>query len=439
MKLPPSRRLVLRGAGGASIALPFLLSRQGDTKAAPAAPRRLFTLYFGEGLPAELTASGLDGPLASLAPFASKLAMVRGLKSHVDAPGSGHTQGSAAFACARDTTSASSKGGPSLDWVAQQAVAPATRFPVLSTGVYGGYFKDQTLRVVHSWRGAGKPNDPITDTLTLFETLFGRPERSPETRKRARLKASVLDVVMEDLRSLTSEASPHAPSVRALIKDHAEIVRDMEVRAIEESRRLEAPGEPIPAACDPARPEPLEAKSPATFPNYERVWPVLTDLLVTAMRCDLVRFGSVTLLGGGEEIGAKTPYGTVRNIHTDVFHRWPGEKTDVFKWVVSWTMDRIAAFLAKLDDPGYLTPGGGTLLDGTAVLIGTELGNPSTHQRDDMTFFLAGRSDRIRPGVHDFPARSDVDLYNTTLRALGVDHPFGDQRHFTGLLPITKG
>lgn len=32
--------------------------------------------------------------------------------------------------------------------------------------------------------------------------------------------------------------------------------------------------------------------------------------------------------------------------------------------------------------------------------------------------------------------RSDVDLYNTVLRALGVATPFGDMRRFSGVLPL---
>ena len=75
-----ARRRFLRGAGGAAIGLPFLLSREGSTRAQAAAPpERLITVFFAQGIPAVVRNNGLTGALAPLAPFQSKLTMVRGL------------------------------------------------------------------------------------------------------------------------------------------------------------------------------------------------------------------------------------------------------------------------------------------------------------------------------------------------------------------------
>src|SRR6185369_15024327 len=47
-----ARRQFLRGAGGAAIGLPFLLSKEGSTRAQVAAPpERLITVFFAQGIP----------------------------------------------------------------------------------------------------------------------------------------------------------------------------------------------------------------------------------------------------------------------------------------------------------------------------------------------------------------------------------------------------
>jgi hypothetical protein len=48
---------------------------------------------------------------------------------------------------------------------------------------------------------------------------------------------------------------------------------------------------------------------------------------------------------------------------------------------------------------------------------------------------IAGGGSHFRAGVHDFgDQRTDVDLYSTVARALGIGETFGDARHFTGHL-----
>jgi hypothetical protein len=62
---------------------------------------------------------------------------------------------------------------------------------------------------------------------------------------------------------------------------------------------------------------------------------------------------------------------------------------------------------------------------------------PTGHHLDDLTFLIVGGKGRFRPGTHETAGRSDVDLYNTVLRATGVPARFGDATKFAGYLPIT--
>ncbi len=54
----------------------------------------------------------------------------------------------------------------------------------------------------------------------------------------------------------------------------------------------------------------------------------------------------------------------------------------------------------------------------------------------DMPFWIAGGSKRFRSGEFKLSGRSDVELYTTILRGLGINAAFGDQAHYSQLLPL---
>jgi len=449
----------LRGAGGAAIALPFLLSREGSSRAQVGAPpERLITIYFGLGMPASLRSAGLTGALAPLAPFASKLTMIQGLDCHADSPNNGHSHGSAGFACGQSTPVVSSKGGPSLDWVVHEATrdpsGAETLLPTLSAGVSGGDNLDESIRYNHSWRGVNQPNLVILDTLILFETIFGAAPSlppagagDPAATLRARQRVSVLDAVLADYRHVMGDACGYSMSVRSTIANHLETVRELERRAVAIQMSLAGQGPDRAAACQVPAVAPTQMHSflgppigdlaPKTTPYFDEMWSVIVDLYVLALRCDLTRFGNLMVISGGDSYPFSSPNGNVDNIHEGGFHLW--FNTDVRPIVadaVQWNMTRIAAVLAQLDDPAYRDVDGGTLLDNTTVVIGTELGDDVVnHGLSDMPFWIAGGRGRFRAGELAVPGRSDVDLYNTILRGLGVSTLFGDPAYFQGLLP----
>lgn len=434
------RRRFLRGTGGVAVGLPFLLARPGDTRAAPTPPERLVTVFFGNGLPKEMSERGFDSPaLAPLRPHAPKLTMVRGVNVHAESPGNGHVKGSAGFACAMDTATYDTKGGPSLDWVVYKATGAATPLATLSTGVYGADDASQRMRIVHSWRGPKQPNEPIQDTLALFHHVFGGRQMlgtgPQDPARQARYRVSVLDAVLAEYKQVTSEASGYPAAVRSLVSDHLETVREVEKRAIELARAAAAPAG---SACKTPTPPPaldvLKDKRPE---HWDKAWPIMVELYVLALRCDLVRFGNMMVISGGDRFPFTCPAGSLANIHADGYHRWPGQNAAITLEAVKWKMAKIAHFLARLDDPAWREANGGTLLDNTTLVIGTELGDPAPHLRDDMTFLVGGARGRFRRGVFTMPrGTSDVDLYNTVLRGLGLDLKFGDQRYFKGQLPI---
>jgi hypothetical protein len=162
----------------------------------------------------------------------------------------------------------------------------------------------------------------------------------------------------------------------------------------------------------------------------------MVDLFVLALRCDLVRFGNLMIVSGGDRFPFDGPEGKLGNIHADAYHRWPRQNVPIMRAVVRWTMAKIALLLDRLDDTRHPDADGRTLLDNVTLVVGTELGDPAPHSRARMTYLVGGGRGRFRRGVHDLPGRNDVELYNTVLRGVGIERPFGDMRRFRDVLPI---
>jgi len=354
------------------------------------------------------------------------------------------------------TPSVSTKGGPSLDWVVHEATAADTLLPTLSAGVSAGDNADESIRYNHSWRGVDQPNLVILDTLQLFETIFGVVASlpppgvavDPAAVLKARQRVSVLDAVTADYQHVVSDAGGYPASVRSTISNHLETVRELERRAVTIQMSLAGAGPPRPPACQSPPAAPVEMHSylgpaigdllPKTTQYFDEMWSIMVDLYVLAMRCDLTRFGNLMVVSGGDSYPFSSPAGSLGNVHNDGFHQWANESVrPVVADDIEWVMTKIAAVLAKLDDPAFLDVDGASLLDNTTVVIGTELGDDvANHGLTDMPFWIAGGRGRFQPGV--FPiagGRSDVDLYNTVLRGLDIPTSFGDPTYFHGLLP----
>jgi len=328
--------------------------------------------------------------------------------------------------------------------------------PTLSAGVSAGDNLDESIRYNHSWRGVNQPNLVILDTLALFETIFGAVPSLPPAGAgaadpaavlRARQRVSVLDAVMADYRHVMSDAGGYSATVRATISSHLDTVRELERRAVAISLSLSGQGPTLSPACRTPGTAPVQMHSflgppvgdlaPKTTPYFDAMWSVMVDLYVLALRCDLTRFGNLMVISGGDSYPFSSAAGQVDNIHSNGFHLWGNpEVRPIVADDIQWAMTRVAAVLAQLDDPSYRDVDGATLLDNTTVVIGTELGDDVVnHGLTDMPFWIAGGRGRFRAGEVATPGRSDVDLYNTILRGLGVSTLFGDPAYFQGLLP----
>jgi hypothetical protein len=450
-----SRRQMLRGAGTVAIALPILPELARAAGAPARTPQRLITFFFGNGMPPDYTTAAFDSPvLKPLAPHAAKISLLRGLNNRSAPGGVGHphARGSSAFAVGYSNPSLESAGDRSLDVAAYQTWKPGTPFNTVATSLW--WWSEDTVRNTHSWEGKNRPNPGVTKPLDLFHRLFGgmemiAPAGSPEAAKAAKLRRyqkSVLDSVVEGYRYATSDAAGYSAETRMAIANHLESVRTLERRVVMVDQMgggaacasPMAPADIVPmqtcsSGCDTKGDTATHdaGGGQSKSGNWDMVWPLLSDLFVTAMRCDLMRCGNLTCTASGDRYNYQ---GQSTNVH-DLAHAWRPGGENGFNMSVTWLMGALAYFLKGMDDPSFTLPGGGTMLDNTAVLIGTEVSDPAPHSFSKMTFMLAGGGGVFKPGIYDYGDKSsEVDLYSTVSRSLGLGDKFGDVRYFTDYL-----
>jgi hypothetical protein len=452
-----NRRQVLRGAGSVAIALPLLSQlAPGRASAAGKTLQRFVTLYFGNGMPPAYSAPGFASPvLAPLAPHAAKIALIRGINNLAAPAGSGHphARGSSDFAIGYANPSVDTAGGVSLDFAAYNAWKPTTALSSLSTEMW--WWSQDFVRNTHSWQGVSRPNPGLTRPLAFFTQIFGSPmpaapAGSPQAAaalKQQRYQISVLDSVLDGYKTVTGAASPYGPAVRTTLSNHFDSVRALERRVLALDMQASGMG-PCATPTPPPDLSPQQTCSAGCdtkgstgthmagggvnkASNWDQVWPLLCDLFVQALRCDVTRIGSLTCTASGDRY---TLSGQTTNVH-DLAHAWRPGAENGFNVAVTYVMNYLAYFLKGMDDPAFVLPEGGTLLDNTPVLIGTEVSDPSTHSLMNLTFMIAGGGGLFKYGAYDFGGKnSEVDLYSTITHALGIGDKYGDPRYFTGYL-----
>lgn len=359
--------------------------------------------------------------------------MVRGVDVRTQGPGiTEHSRGCASFLCGHDYANVESKGGTTLDWIIKEEMQFATPLPTLNTGIWGADDAQERGRIVHSWRGVNQPNEPIADTLQLFEHLFGNTPpggvADPNAEKLARYRASVLDHVVGEYESAMSEASGYGPAVRQLISNHLETVRELEIRVgslLDGSR----------ASCEvPEAPPSIEGsgKFPPNTANWDAIWDIVADLFVMAYRCDLVRSGTFMVDSGGDKWPFEGQAGSTGNVHGDTLHNWrDAAHFPLCVEIWQWYYNKVGDFFSRLDSPDFVDADGGSLFDNATILLGTELGDP-VHDLNHLTYMIAGGKGRFLRGQHNYDNKTDVDFYNTVLTAFGIDRRIGTMSNYSG-------
>ncbi len=420
---------MLRGAGGVAVGLPFLsaMLRPGRSHAQDSTPLRLIVFYNPGGTLLDRwrpTGSETDFTLqpmmSALAPFQDRLVFVDGVDLSITRLGNGHPHsrgmggvltGTELLAGNYNTNggNAGFAAGASIDQVIAASNSDGLRFPSLevsagwSTGITAGG-QPHPGNIINyqppSGGGQAVPVPPATDPLNTLNRVFaGLDGDADAATQLIAWNTSILDGVQDDFNRVMAQLSAED---RAKLEAHVTLVRETE----EGLKQVVAAGCVAPTSVDPTPgyyDDPIADgvsrgaedggnMSITTGAKVPLKGDVMSDLLVTAMACDLTRVGTMQW----SDSEAKFMLGFLQDQNgqalTDHHHGYqhdrgfqPGSLEVIYKFY----MEKLAYLLERLD---AVNEGEGTMLDNSLVLSVSEIQMPENHAQNNMPFILAGRA-----------------------------------------------
>ncbi len=405
-----NRRRFLRGLFGTTMALPFL-ETFGDGKAAGLAPvpKRMVCVGFEYSFVPDLLFPAAVGKDYELTPLLQPLASHRDDFSLFGGLDHGITGGHLSVhsflsgILAKDASNMR-EGNISVDQKAAMSIGAKTRYASmqLSPGSNGNH--------LISWTAAGAPVPPIDNLQTIFDLLF-RPIAGNERRKAARSIAgnqSILDLVKTDADVLMRRVSR---SDQEKLDQYFTSVREVERKLTLSKAWLDRPKPQVD----------YQLPSGTGSMNYKDRVPLLYDLMVLALQTDSTRVISMAHGGLGANSGG---FPISKGYHTLTHHGKIPENLRQLSIVELFHTTQFARYLDKLRK--VKEPNGKTLFDNTINLMGSGLGNASSHTNRDLPLLLAGGGFKHvgHMRVAKLPNKQSVpacNLYLSMLQQFGLE------------------
>jgi len=400
------RRHFLKGAG-ISLFLPMLdgmrpvQAEEGDPSSTQ---RRLVLINLGFGLHAPNLFPKKTGRNYETTPY---LEILKGLQdqytvisgtSHPDVDG-GHLACVSFLTAAPKPTSLSFKNTISVDQLAAERIGAATRFASLTLGVGGG------RGICFSRGGVEVPSE--TRPSRLFSRLFLEGSAAEKNRQTQRLKdgQSIMDSVLEEAKAIQRRLGA---SDRDKLDQYFTAVRVAERRLVKAEEWAKKP-----------KPR-VDRKAPQDIDNSADVIGrarLMYDMMHLAIQTDSSRL--MTLHSPG--VNAVPPIeGVTQDYHNLSHHGQDPDRLAELKLIEIEQLKLFAEFLGKLQST---EESGTNLLDKTIVMLGSDLGNASSHDNRNLPVILAGGG--FRHGQHlAFDSKKNyplANLYVTMLQRLGLE------------------
>jgi BMFP domain-containing protein YqiC len=373
-----SRRAFLRGTGTV-LALPWLeamlpaFATRAQAAAATTPPRRFVAMNYGLGFHGPFLFPGKTGRDYELTPYLDAIkehrndfTLISGL-SHIEQNGAnGHTSELTWLTAAKHPGLPGFRNSISLDQFLVEKLAPDTRFPTLILNVGG----NDSL----SWTANGVNLPAESSPSKLFAALFvnGTPAEVKQQVKDLKRGRSILDTVNGEAKKLQRELGPRD---REKLDQYLTSVRDLE-------SRLQA------SEAWAQRPKPqVNIKPPVDVADRYDILArtrLMHDLITLALQTDSTRV--ITYKAGGFNPVPKIE-GVDTGWHDLSHHGQEAEKIAELKLIELAEfreLNRLFSLLKGAQEAGR------SLLDNTTLLIGSNLGNASSHSWRDLPVILAG-------------------------------------------------
>jgi hypothetical protein len=431
-----SRRALLKGAFGVSLALPFLDIMYSPAYAQTVSNNKRFFVYYapnGIHAPAftPVQAGDLDlvlpPSLSSLEALRHQIMVVSNLYNQpASVPLAGdHARGTGGFLTAQTcfkTDGAQIRNGISIDQVIANQIGNQYRFPSLAFGAEGGSNIggcDSGYSCVYSrnisWVSEFTPSAKEVNVKLAFERLFSVDSNGLSPEAKARIvaqKKSILDFVAEDSMRLKSKIGIRD---QQKLDEYLTSIRELE-RQIEFNESNQNQG----CLFDPS----MSQRYQNDVNELSSKVKLFLDLIVLAFQCQLTPVISFMQANAASNI-AYHFIGVADGHHQISHHQDQPENFEKLKKIDQWTISQYAYILDKL---AQIPEGEGSLLDQTLCMFSSEIQDGNRHNHNQLPMIIAGAKDFFPKNKHYAPAESKIaSLYMTFAQYYGITlNQFGD-------------
>ena len=400
-----NRRTFLRGAGGAVLGLPHLNIMAAGGATEP--PKRMVCvgttfgfvpkLFFPEETGANYVAPELIQPLEV---HRDKFTIFSQLDHGVNGIG-GH-QGVHAYLSG--ILSKESKGfeeqNITVDQKAAELVGTQTRYSSMQ------FSSGSDANNLLSWTNSGVAIPPVQDLRMLYALLFqasGKREVD-SLRNTYRSQKSILDLVQQDADWLRRRVGKED---QEKLDQYFTSVRAVEKRLTQSEAWLDRPKPKVS----------YEIPSDANEMDFVDRVPLYYDLMALALQTDSTRVITLEISDIGQNAGG---FPLTRGYHQLTHHGKVESYIGELSMIETFHTSQFSRFLGQLD--AVTEPNGKTLLDNTMALLGSGMGNASSHSNRDLPLLLAGggfkHGQHLRFKKDSTPASN---LFASMLQQFGVE------------------
>ena len=408
---PLSRRTFLR-ASGVALALPALDSmipvtlRKARAAAATTPPRRMISICTTLGIHTPYLFPTETGRDYALTPYLELLkdhkrdfTVFSGMSHPLQAGANGHSSEMTFLTAVQNPGLSGFRNSISLDQFAAEKFGYETRYPslVLSTNGTGS----------QSYTRSGVPIPAEYSPSKTFAKLFldGKPAEIEAQSEQLRQGRSILDAVADETKRLERRIGP---GDKDKLDEYFTSVREMEVRIAKSQEWVKKPKPKVDAE------QPTDIKVDADLINKMKL---VFDLVPLALQTDSTRVVSITIQGRGD---VPLVPGVSVDHHGLSHHGQDPDKLNQLKLVESEIFKGLNNLYSSMKSK---TEAGGTLLDNTSILFGSNLGNANSHDSRNLPIVFAGGGFKHAGHVAYDPKNNKPmsNLFVSMLQKLGIE------------------
>jgi len=458
------RRTFLRGAAGATVALPFLdamVAAKGVGTQGPVGADRTRLLcieevhglagcqkwgaskflYAPEQVGSDFTMVP-DSALISLEPYRKHLTIVSNtdvrMAEAFSAPeiGGDHFRSSAVFLTQshpKQTQGSDIWAGTSFDQYYAQQIGretplPSMQFCIENLDQAGGCTYNYSCAYTDSisWASPNEPLPMIRDPRVAFDLLFGSGSSKADRAARRVSRRSILDWIQGEVQSVRQELGT---ADRTRLDRYLSYVREIEhrIEAIEARNRSGEERE-LPDA---------PAGVPDSFSEHMRL---MFDLQVLAFQTDMTRI--ISFKTGRDSQNRVFPEsGSLQPFHPASHHGDRDDRVMEFNKICKYRVSQVTYLVDRLKES---MEGDQSLLDKTMVVWGSPMADPNVHNHRRCPLFLLGHANGALKGNLHIKAADGTPMANAFMsmaEMLGMEMPsFGDstgRQSLTQVSPVT--